>query len=124
MNEKYPHKELTRKIIGYCFDIYNKLGYGLPERVYQKALEQRLLKENVKFIREKYGNIKIDGAIIGKYFADFVIEGKLVIELKVRNEIYQGHIIQLLNYLKSENYSTGLLITFSKNGVLIKRVAN
>ena len=124
MNEKYPHKELTREIIGYCFDIYNKLGYGLPEKVYQKALEQKLLKMKVKFIREKYGNIKLDGTIVGKYFADFVIEEKLVIELKVRNEIYQGHIIQLLNYLKSENYNTGLLIVFSKDGVLVKRVAN
>ncbi|OGD63953.1 hypothetical protein A2215_01270 [Candidatus Berkelbacteria bacterium RIFOXYA2_FULL_43_10] len=124
MGRVYLHKELTHKIIGFSFEIFNKLGYGLPEKTYQKALEAKLVEDGIRFQREKYGKIRLDNVMVGRYFADFIIEEKLVVELKVRNEIYQGHIVQLVNYLKSENYSTGLLIVFSKDGVKIKRIAN
>jgi len=61
---------------------------------------------------------------VGKYYLDFLVEGKVAVELKVRNEIYSTHVNQLLNYIKSENLKIGLLLAVSKNGVLLKRLIN
>lgn len=115
---------LSNLIIGLSFEIFNALGYGLSEKVYQNALEQKLLKSNIGYKREKYAKIVFEEAVVGRYFLDFLVESKLAIELKVCNEVYKTHINQLLNYLKSKNLKLGLLIVFSKNGVLIKRVIN
>lgn len=122
--KKYLHQDLTDKIIGACFDIYNKLGYGYPEKVYQKALENELKKRKLSFKRELYGKILYDGDIVGKYYLDFLVEDKIAVEFKVRREIYESDWIQLLNYLKSENLNVGLLIVFSKYELKIKRVIN
>ena len=124
MEKDLPEYKLTRIIIGLMFELYNKLGYGLPEKVYQKALEKSLSKNGLQFSREKYGRIEFDGEVVGKYYLDFLVEDKVAVELKVRNEIYPTHVNQLLNYIKSENLKIGLLLAVSKNGVLIKRLIN
>jgi GxxExxY protein len=116
--------KLTREIIGIAFEIYNKLGYGLAERVYQKSFQSILESRKIKYSREKYGLIKLNDVVVGKYYIDFMIGNKIAVELKVRNEIYQTHINQLLNYIKSENIRVGLLLVISKDGVLIKRIIN
>lgn len=121
---KLPESELTQQIIGSVFEIYNKFGYGLAERIYQSALAQSLEEKGIKFSREKYGAIRFNGVKVAKYFLDFLVEEKVAVELKVRNEIYQTHVNQLLNYIKSENIKVGLLLVISKNGVLIKRLVN
>jgi len=124
MEKDLPEYELSRKIIGLVFGIYNNLGYGLREKFYQAALEKELKSNRITFSRESYGVVKYKGERIGKYFLDFFIEGKIAVELKVRNEIYQTHVNQLLNYLKSENIKVGLLLVISKQGVLVKRLVN
>jgi GxxExxY protein len=121
---KYPCSELTEKVIGFVFEIFNVLGYGLQERIYQKSLAECLLDNKIKFSREKYGKIIFKGKLVGKYYADFVVDDQVVVELKVRNEIYESHKIQLLNYLKSTGHRVGLLIVFTKSGVKIKRIIN
>lgn len=123
-NSKYPYSDLTDKIIGCTYEIYRKLGYGLPEKTYQKAFEECLKAQNLEYNREKYGKIKFNNADVGKYFLDFLIEGKVAVEFKVRHEIYETDAIQLLNYLKSENIPVGLLIVFTSNGLKIKRLIN
>jgi len=124
MEQDLVENELSRKIIGLIFEVFKQLGYGLPERIYQRAFEQLLIKNQISYSKEKYGKILFDGQEVGKYFVDFVIEDKIAVELKVRNEIYQTHLNQLLNYLKSEKLKIGLLLAISKNGVLIKRLVN
>ena len=104
--------------------LFLELGYGLPEKVYQQALEEELKTNKIQYCREKYGAITYKNQRIGKYFIDFLIEHRVAVELKVRNEIYQDHINQLLNYLKSEKLKVGLLLAISKNGILIKRIVN
>lgn len=123
-NKIYPHSELTRKIIKCAFEVYNALGYGLPERVYQKALAESLRLADLSFNREAYGLIKFKGYPVGKYFLDFLVEEKIAIEIKVRNEIYEKDVVQLLNYLKAKKLTVGLLLAITSHGIIIKRLAN
>ncbi|MFA5158248.1 MAG: GxxExxY protein [Patescibacteria group bacterium] len=123
-DQQYPLSNLTEKLIKISFDVFNQLGYGLPERVYQKAFAVELTRHHLEFKRECYGKIDFNGVIVGKYFIDFLVEDKVAVELKVRNEIYQTHINQLLNYIKAQNLAVGLLLAFSKGGVKIKRLVN
>lgn len=123
-NESYIYSEQTNKIIGLCYKVYNKLGYGHLEKIYQKALATEFDKNQVVFRREVFGKIKYDGEVIGRYYLDFLIDDKIALEIKVRREIYESDWMQLLNYLKSKNLKLGLLIVFSKGKVKIKRVIN
>lgn len=124
IEEKYPEKDLTKEIIGCAFKVFKELGYGLAEKVYQSAMSECLLEEHLKYNRESYGFITFNGKRVGKYYLDFLVENKIAVELKVRNEIYITDSVQLLNYMKSENLKVGLLIVFTKNGVKIKRLIN
>lgn len=123
-NIEYPNSEETELIIGSCFEVYNSLGYGLKEKYYHNALKKCFEDKKIKYKSEKYGKIKYKNTVIGKYYLDFLVNNKIAVELKVRNEIYQKDINQLLNYIKSEKLPVGLLVVFSKEGVLIKRLAN
>ena len=120
----YPEVSLTEKIIKSAFEVFNELGYGLPEKVYQRALAEVLQEKGLSFSREKYGLIKFRNVRIGKYSLDFLVENKVAVELKVRNDIYETDVKQLLTYIKSENLQVGLILAFTKDGVKIKRLIN
>lgn len=122
--KEYPSSKLTGQIIKAFFDVYNQLGYGLPEKIYQKALAKSMESKNLHFDREKYSLIKFNSCPVGKFFLDFLVENEVAVELKVRNEIYETDVIQLLNYLKSERLKIGLLLVFTKKGIKIKRIIN
>ena len=124
VKKQYPNSDLTGQLISFAYLIYDDLGYGLPERVYQKAFQALLAKKNFEFKKERYGKIIFDGVTVGKYFIDFLVENKVAVEFKVRSEIYQKDISQLLNYLKAENIQTGLIVAFSKEGIKLKRLIN
>ncbi|MFA7244240.1 MAG: GxxExxY protein [Patescibacteria group bacterium] len=121
-NDEYPEIELTRNIIGCAFEVYKALGYGLSEKTYQNALSESLAKKQLEFQREKYGFVTFNGKKVGKYYLDFLVAGKIAVELKVRNEIYETDVRQLLSYLSSEKIQVGLLIVFTKNGAKVKRL--
>jgi len=121
---EYPEKDLTEKIIGCAFNIFKELGYGLPERMYHKAMETALKKSDLNYKRECYGKVEYDHCVIGKYFLDFLVEDKVALEFKVRNEIYQKDLAQLLNYLKMKKLKVGLLLVITSSGVEVKRVVN
>ena len=118
------YKELSEKIISSVYSIFSELGYGHPEKVYQKAFELELKKSGLRYKRENYSLIKYDGEVAGKYFLDFLTEDKIAIEFKVRREIYESDWLQLLNYLKATDLKVGLLIIFTKEGPKIKRIVN
>lgn len=119
INEKYPKSELTSRLIRFAYDIYDELGYGLPERVYQRSFEVLLDKNKLKYSKEKYGKIEFNGKVVGRYYVDFVVEN-VAVEFKIRNEVYQKDISQLLNYIKSEKLGTGLIVALGKDGIKIK----
>ena len=114
--------ELTRKIIGALYTVYNGVGYGYQEKYYQRALALELEKIGVRYERERSMPIKYEGRIIGRYFMDFVVEATVVVELKIGNEIYQTAMNQLLNYLRSAGLTVGLIGLITPKGVRIKRV--
>lgn len=124
MKEEFAESELTEKIIGAAFKVFNDLGYGLREKVYQIALASLLQSSGLKCKREQYGTIKYNGTIIAKYFLDLLVEERVAVELKVRNDIYQKDINQLLDYIVSETIPVGLLLAFTTKGVKIKRLIN
>jgi GxxExxY protein len=124
VKKQYRHSNLTGQLISFAYHIYDELGYGLPERVYQKSFQALLVKNNLEYAKEKYGKIIFDDVLVGRYFIDFLVEKKVAVEFKVRSEIYQKDISQLFNYLKVENIKTGLIIAFSKEGIKLKRLAN
>lgn len=122
IKKQYADSELTGKIIESAFKIYNELGYGYPEKIYQEALLKLLSGEKLKVEKERYCKLEIDGSKIGYFFIDLVIEEKVAVELKARDEILNKDISQTLTYLKLHNLKTGLILAFTKSGVKIKRL--
>ncbi len=118
----YP--ELSYKIIGIAFRIFNKLGFGLDEKFYQKVFAKELEKEKIVFEREKFVKLKYEDADIKSYFLDFVIENKIVVEFKVKPRFGYVHIKQVLNYLKSAGYKLAVIIYFTRDGVKYRRIVN
>ncbi len=120
----YLYEELTKRIIGSLFNVYNKLGYGYKEKELQKAVMAEFNKAELKFKRELFCDLSYEGKIISKFFLDFLVEDKVVVELKVANDFYRKHFNQVMTYLKVNNLRLGLLAIFTNQKVLIKRIIN
>jgi len=118
----YP--ELSYKIIGCAFDVYNLLGYGHHEKYYQRGLVEALSAQKLIFKQQVYFPLKYRQKIIGKIFLDFLIEDKIVIEIKKGERFSKTNIDQVLEYLKLSNLKLAILINFGKNGVIFKRIVN
>lgn len=118
------HKELSYKIIGIAFEIYNSLGSGLKESDYSKAFEELLKDESIKYSRELYYPLKIRDKIIARNFFDFLIDDKIIIELKCGDNHYREACSQLFEYLKVSGLELGRVIRFTKDGVKYKRIPN
>lgn len=113
---------LTYEVISFCYEIQNKLGNTYKEKYYQRALEQELKSNNIKYEREKPFYLKYKGRIIGKHYVDFVIDRKLVLELKTTPQLLPRDMQQLLMYLNSLQIRFGLLVNFRTGKVQLKRV--
>lgn len=116
--------ELSYKIIGSIFTAYNSLGHGYQENYYQKAVAIELDKAKIQYTREKQTKLTYHDEIIGKYFLDFVIENKIVLELKVCNFFRVIDIKQILAYMKATGLKLGILILITNKGVKYKRIIN
>lgn len=121
---KYPHEGLTRIIVGALYNVYNTLGYGYREKEFQRAFEQELKNLGLNYKRELYCGLIYEGVLISKFFIDFLVDSKVVVELKVADDFYRKHFNQVMTYLKTNNIKVGLLAIFTRNEVLIKRVIN
>lgn len=106
-------KEESYKIVGAAFKVYNTLGHGFLEAVYQEALEIEFQKQNIPYEREKELKIEYDGVELKQtYKADFVCFGKIIVELKAVNALDDAHRSQVHNYLHATGYKLGLLLNF------------
>lgn len=121
---KVIYPELSYEIVGIVFDIFNQLGYGYQEKYYQKAVNLRFKKHNLTFKEQVKVNLNFDNISIGRYFIDFVIDDKIVLELKVGNKLFKRDYDQVKAYLKTTSLKLGILVLFSKVGVTYKRVLN
>lgn len=119
MSLKY--EEITEAIIGAAFEVYNILGYGFLEKVYQRALQVELLRRGHLAEIEHAIKVKFKDAIVGEYAADLLVDGKVIVELKVAKEYNSQDEPQLLNELKATGIEVGLLINFGRKKVEFKR---
>jgi GxxExxY protein len=118
------YKEITEKIIGASFEVHKFLGNGFQEVIYQRALAWELAKAGLSFTREIEQEIfyKELKEPIGTRRADFVVEGKVLVELKAIIELEDVHLAQMLNYLKAYKLEVGLLINFGSKSLTFKRL--
>ncbi|MDD4333393.1 MAG: GxxExxY protein [Patescibacteria group bacterium] len=118
----YP--ELSYKIIGILFEVYNELGFGYQEKYYQKAIEAAFTKLGVKYKSQCSYLIRFNGKLVGRYFMDFVIEDKIVLEIKIGDYYAHRNFNQVKGYLHATNYKLGILANFTSSGLKYKRVLN
>ena len=124
MEGKIIYKELSYKIVGILFEVFNELGAGYQEKYYEKAIEKCLLDENINHIRQAPYVLKMRGEIIGKYYLDFLIDDKIVLELKKGDYFSRNNINQVKGYLQATGKKLGILANFTSLGVKIKRILN
>ena len=118
------HKELCFKIVGILLAVYNELGYGHLEKVYQKAIALALAKAGLKFVEQLYAPIIFEGKIVGKNYFDFLIEDSVVLEIKKGDYFVKSHIDQVYQYLIARNLQLGILAYFAPRTVHWKRIVN
>ncbi|KPJ55340.1 hypothetical protein AMJ47_00510 [Parcubacteria bacterium DG_72] len=121
MEQELLYKDLSYKIRGCAFKIYNNLGFGHKENVYQKALAIEFKKENINFETEKILPVFYEDKKIGIYRPDFVIDNKIIIEIKAVPFMPKTYETQLIYYLKNTNFNLGFLINFGSKNIQIKR---
>ncbi|HEY1039138.1 MAG TPA: GxxExxY protein [Bacteroidia bacterium] len=116
--------DLTYKIIGCCYDVHNELGKGFSEIVYKDALEYELNRKNISFTREKKFEIKYKEVILQhSFYADFVINNQIILEVKAQQGVIDEHTKQVLNYLAVSECEIGLLVNFGESSLKYKRLA-
>jgi GxxExxY protein len=112
---------LTEKIIGCAISIHRVLGPGFLENIYHRALAHELDKAQIPYLSEAPMQVMYDGIVLGDYIADFLVDKRVVIELKAVDVITKAHEIQLVNYLTAIRYDVGLLINFGGSRIQVKR---
>jgi len=115
------YQDITQDIIGAAFEVHNILGYGFLEKVYQRAMQVELLQRGHTTELEPALEVKYKGVIVGNYAADLLVDGKVIVELKVAQTYNPKDEAQLLNELKATGMIIGLLINFGKEKVEFKR---
>lgn len=122
MDENFKHTALTNKIIRCFYTVYNQLGFGFLEKVYEKSLLIELRKEGLSATRQTQLKVFYNQIEVGDYFADIVVENEVIIEVKTVEGLIEIHEAQLINYLKATNIEVGLLLNFGKTPQFKRRV--
>lgn len=123
-DDKVIYKELSYKIVGILFDVYNELGYGYQEKYYDDAVAKALGLEHIGFKRQVTYNIKYKDNVIGQARLDYLIEEKIVLELKVGKYFTKQSFNQVKGYLKATNKKLAIMAIFTFKGVRFIRILN
>ncbi len=115
------YEELTEKIIGCAYRVYNKMGFGFVESVYEKCLMIDLGKAGLSAESQVSINVEYDGVVVGTFVADVLVEGVVILELKSVKRIVCAHEVKLVNYLTATHKDVGLILNFSPEKVEVKR---
>lgn len=121
-DENFKYTELTEKIIGCAYKVYNQLGTGFLEKIYENALMIELKEAGLSALQQYPIKVYYHDAVIGDHVADIVVEGKIILELKAVNHLVKAHEVQLVNYLKATKLEVGLLINFGDQIAIKRRV--
>ena len=114
-------EDITQKVIGAAYRVFNTLGFGFLESVYKKGMAIELTKSSLKVEEEKPLKVYYDNEIVGDFYIDLLVENEILIELKSIESLNKAHEVQLVNYLNGMKKEIGLLINFGPNGVEVKR---
>lgn len=120
--KNFPHQELTKKIIGIYYDVYNELGYGFLERVYQNAMLIELKKRGYQVESNKKLIVYYKKEVVGEYIPDIIVNGLIILELKAVEYLIEVHENQILNYLKATDCEIGLVLNFGKDPQFIRKI--
>lgn len=112
--EEYLHKDLTSQVINAFYKVYNTLGYGFLEKVYENALCIELKKAGISVEQQKNIKVYYENKMVGDYFADLLVNQLVIVELEAAEVLCEEHHAQLLNYLKATDKEVGLLLNFGK----------
>ena len=115
-------QELTGSIIKIFFDVYNELGYGFLERVYQNALYFKLKANGFDVEAQKRIKVYYKEIEVGDYYADIIVNDLVILELKAQEYMVEANEFQLINYLKATNCEVGLLLNFGKKPEFIRKI--
>ncbi len=118
------HKDLSFEVNGILFDVFNTLGYGYKEVYYQRAIAEGLRQKHITFKEQVSCPLTFKGTHIGVHRFDFLIEDKMILEIKQGDHFSRTHIEQLHGYLKSQKLSLGILAYYSSRGLKLKRIVN
>lgn len=105
-------KQLTERIIGVFYEVYNRLGYGFLEKVYENSMLIEFQKENIPVVAQAPIKVFYGDQVVGEYFADLLVDGKVIVEIKAAKALIAEYEAQLLNYLKATDVEVGLLLNF------------
>jgi GxxExxY protein len=109
------YKPLTEKIIKIFYKVYNNLGYGFLEKVYENAMMLDFKKENIPAVSQYAIKVFYEDEIVGEYFADILVDGKVIVEIKAARNLALENEAQLLNYLKATDKEVGLSLNFGSS---------
>ena len=115
------HKVLTEKIISCAYRVYNKMGAGFLESVYEKCLIIELRKLGLLIEIQKAFNVFYEGELVGDFIADIIVNNTVILELKAVKQLAKAHEVQLVNYLVATGIPVGLLINFGEDKVEVRR---
>jgi len=124
MVQTMKDKELTHEIIGAAMEVHRHLGNGFQEVVYQRALAIELGLRNIEFEREYTMDLKYKGYDIGTRRVDFLVDNRIMVEIKAIIDLEDVHLAQAMNYVEAYNLEIGLLINFGAKSLQFKRVHN
>ena len=122
MKDNFKHADLTQLIIKAYYNVYNKLGFGFLEKVYENSMMIELKKLGLNCEKQVAIKVYYDSDMVGDYFADIVVNNVVIIELKAAESLCEEHEIQLVNYLKATNIEVGILLNFGKKAEFKRKV--
>ncbi|MBI2448528.1 GxxExxY protein [Candidatus Microgenomates bacterium] len=122
--DKVIYPELSYEIMGCIFDVYNEVGHGFSEKHYYGAIEKAFVAKGFLCKKQVYAKLVYDNNIVGKFFLDFLINDKIVVELKIGEYYGRKNIDQVYQYLRVNDLRLGILVNFTRSGVRYKRIVN
>lgn len=108
------HREISKPILQVFYDVYNELGYGFLEKVYQNAMYFELKSQGYKVEAQKQIKVYFKDQLVGEFYADLLIEDSIIVELKACEHLINSHVAQLMNYLRSTEIEVGLVLNFGE----------
>jgi GxxExxY protein len=114
-------EDITHKIIGCAYTVFNALGFGFLESIYKKAMVIELHNQNLAVAEEEPLKVYYEGKVVGEFFVDLFVENEIIVELKSVENLSKAHEVQLVNYLNGLEKEIGLLINFGPTGIEVKR---